>query len=105
MFGRVGEEESEIMTSILVTEPNVCYICRRVGYTEIHHVLYGALRKIADDNGLTCYLCYECHRGTKGVHGRDGNALNRYLKAHVQTEYEKLHSHEEWMELVGRSYI
>ena len=92
------------MTSILDTEPNVCYICRRVGYTEIHHVLYGALRKIADDNGLTCYLCYECHRGTKGVHGRDGNDLNRYLKAHVQQEYEKLHSHKEWMQLVGRDY-
>lgn len=93
------------MTSILDTEPNVCYICRRVGYTEYHHILFSGLRKIADDNGLTCYLCYECHRGTKGVHGRDGNALNRYLKAHVQQEYEKLHSHEEWMQLVGRSYI
>ena len=93
------------MTSILDTEPNVCYICRRVGYTEYHHILFAGLRKIADDNGLTCYLCYECHRGTKGVHGRDGNDLNRYLKAHVQQEYEKLHSHEEWMKLVGRSYI
>jgi hypothetical protein len=38
------------------------------------------------------------------VHGRDGNALNRYLKAHVQRKYEELHSHEEWMKLVGRDY-
>lgn len=66
---------------------------------------FGPLRKIADENGLTCYLCYECHRGTNGVHGKNGNTLNRVLKAHVQEKYEELHSHEEWMELIGRNYI
>ena len=94
------------MASILDTEPGQCYACRREGYTEYHHIIFGnGLRKIADENGLTCYLCYECHRGTYGVHGKEGNTLNRILKAHVQKKYEELHSHEEWMELIGRNYI
>lgn len=63
------------------------------------------LRKISDDNGFTVYLCQECHRGTKGVHGRDGNVLNRALKADVQRKYESIHGHDAWMELVGRSYL
>lgn len=94
------------MNSILRTEPGICFACGRRKPTEYHHILFGhGLRPIADREGLTCYLCAECHRGTYGVHGREGNTLNRKLKAIAQKRWEFLHSHEEWMAMIGRNYI
>ncbi len=92
--------------SILDTHDGVCYACQRHIPTELHHIIYGTgLRPIADKYGLTCYLCPECHRGTKGVHGRDGNALNRALKCDAQRKYESIHGHDAWMQLVGRDFL
>ena len=92
--------------SIMNTYPGKCYACQIECPTELHHVLFGSgLRKISDDNGLTVYLCQDCHRGTKGVHGRDGNALNRALKRDAQRKYESIHGHDAWMQLVGRDFL
>ena len=91
--------------SILKTESGICFACGRSGYTETHHIVYGSLRPIADREGLTCYLCLECHKGTNGVHGKNGNALNRELKRIAQQRWEFLHSHEEWMKMIGRNYL
>lgn len=92
--------------SILDTHDGVCYACQRHMPTELHHIFFGTgLRPIADKYGLTCYLCPECHRGTKGVHGRDGNALNRALKCDAQRKYESIHGHDAWMQLVGRDFL
>jgi hypothetical protein len=93
------------MESILRTEKGICYACGCNRGYELHHIFFNALRPIADREGLTCYLCAECHRGTYGVHGREGNALNRELKHIAQQRWEFLHSHEEWMTMIGRNYI
>ena len=83
-----------------------CYLCRRRGVTEDHHVLHGtANRKVAERLGLKKDLCPDCHRGTKGVHGRDGAEANRKLKVLAQTEFELTRSRDEWMVLVGRNYL
>ena len=94
------------MESILNTSKNQCYSCHASGNTELHRIIFGSgMRKISDDNGLTCYLCPECHRGTDGVHGKNGDELNRILKKEVQEAYEAIHGHEAWMKLIGRNYI
>lgn len=91
--------------SILKTESGICFACGRSGHTETHHIIYGTgMRAISDREGLTCYLCRECHRGTNGVHGKNGNVLNRELKRIAQQRWEYLHSHEEWMQMIGRDY-
>ena len=93
------------MESILTTKKGECYACGCSCETEYHHIFFGVgLRPIADREGLTCYLCRECHRGTNGVHGKNGNVLNRELKRIAQQRWEYLHSHEEWMEMMGRGY-
>lgn len=87
------------------TEPGVCYVCKRQGYTELHHVVFGSgMRAVSDKLGLTVYLCYEHHRGNRGVHGKDGNTLNRRLKLEAQERFEELYSHDEWMKRIGRNY-
>lgn len=94
------------MESILKSQPGVCYICDRQGKTELHHIIFGTgFRKTSDEMGLTCYLCPEHHRGTYGVHGREGNEVNRYLKRKAQYTYELTHTRDEWMNRIGRNYL
>lgn len=94
------------MDSIMNTKPGECFICGKKTATERHHVCFGVgLRKISEELGLIVYLCPEHHRGTYGVHGKDGNEINRYLKKQAQFEFEKTHAREEWMQRIGRNYL
>lgn len=93
------------MDSILKSQPGICYICDREVQTERHHCLMGSYRQISERLGLVVYLCPEHHRGTYGVHGRDGAELNRYLQRQAQYAFEKDHTREEWMQEVGRNYL
>ena len=67
-----------------------CYNCGRYGQTEEHHALHGtANRKICDRYPLLKFdLCPECHRGTNGVHGKDGHELNLKFKKTAQILFE-----------------
>lgn len=92
--------------SILKTEKGICYLCQKQGPTELHHILHGTgYRKIADKLGLVVYLCHDCHQGTDGIHGKNGHERDIDLKKIAQHTYEHLHSHEEWMQIVGRNYL
>lgn len=107
------------MESILNTSYGVCFACDCIGHTEYHHIFFGNKhRKIADREGLTCHLCLECHKGTNGVHGKNGHALDLMLKEIAQGEWElqyrqrysfKAHVDEEareaWMQMIGRNYL
>jgi hypothetical protein len=55
--------------------------------------------------GLIVYLCPECHRGTYGVHGKNGHDIDLDLKKIAQKMYEEKHSREEWMNEIGRNYL
>ena len=39
-----------------------CFLCRRVGMIETHHIFGAAMRKKSDRLGLVVDLCQECHR-------------------------------------------
>lgn len=61
-----------------------CEICGLGGNLELHHILR---RKVKENYHNCIMLCAECHRGTKGVHGRDGHILDMYLKYRLQSYY------------------
>lgn len=65
-----------------------CYVCRRFCATEEHHIFGGPDRKVSEYYGLKVNLCEEHHRGTKGVHGRDGAKLQQYLHEQGQEVFE-----------------
>ena len=92
-------------TSILTTHKGICYRCQKHGVTECHHIFYGKNRKISDKLGFWVHLCPECHRGTNGVHGKNGHEIDMDLKKMCQWTYEQTHSREEFIEKIGRSYI
>ena len=97
--------------SILKTQKGICYLCARLNgdyhtkVTEEHHILYGSgRREKSEGEGLKVYLCVEHHRtGQQAVHNcRETREL---LCRIIQEEYERAHTHEEWMELAGKNYI
>lgn len=106
------------MESILSTQKGICFVCGRQCKTHLHHIFYGKNRKIADREGLTCYLCPECHEGTEGVHGKNGSALNYTLKELAQEAWElkfkesyPYENHadeaarEAFIRMIGRNYL
>jgi hypothetical protein len=51
-------------------------------------------------------LCAEHHRGTKGVHGKEGKVLADFFKRLGQVWFEDYHgTREEFIRIFGRSYL
>lgn len=76
------------------------YATRRTSY-----FLWYSNRKISEKYGLKVPLCYEHHRGTNGVHGKNGRQLDIKLKKIAQKKYEETHTREEFIKLIGKSYL
>lgn len=91
------------INSIVTIEYNRCFICHGEQNLEVHHVFFGtANRKQSEKHGLTVPLCPDCHRGPKGVH--NNNQLDLYIKRYSQLQFEKEHSFEEFMRVIGKNY-
>lgn len=79
-----------------------CYMCKSWGGIELHHIYKGKNRKISDKNGFVVHLCSDCHRY---LHGKEGHLMDIYLMKTCQIEYEKKHSRQEFMKLIGCNYL
>ena len=77
-------------------------------YCERHEVYFSkAYRQKSINDGLIVFLTRESHRGTNGVHGKNGNKLNRQLKRLAEkawTSYYKK-TKEEFIARYGRNYL
>lgn len=92
--------------SLLQGKEKFCYVTGAVRGLEKHHIFFGTgLRRISDRYGFWVYLTAEKHRGTAGVHGRDGHALDLRLKQDCQRRFEQTHSRAEFMQIIGRNYL
>jgi len=90
----------------IIQNKKQCFICSRKYCLHDHHIYFGtARRKISEKNGFKVWLCYQHHEGTFGVHGSKGHETDLYLKKVCQLEYEKKHSREEFVKLIGRNYL
>ena len=92
--------------SILQGTEKRCYITGTTRNLEKHHIYFGRkMRAISDKFGFWVWLTSEFHRGTKGVHGRDGHALDMFLKRECQKAFEKEYSRELFMRIVEKNYL
>lgn len=97
--------------SLVVRKKGTCFLCVKLHgdytekYTEEHHVFFGnGLRDISEQNGFTCDLCLGHHReGPEAVHRNQ--EIREYLCSIFQEKYEKTHTREEFMKLIGRNYL
>ena len=78
----------------MLNEYLVCPICGNVA-TELHHIIFKSqVQALQNCKFNFIYLCDRCHRGTKGVHGKNGHDLDKRLKLMFQNKLEILFSKE-----------
>lgn len=99
------------MAKSIMQTGKYCYLCSlyentyNPGPLEEHHAVFGPGRRyISERLGLKVYLCPLHHRISKrSAHKSAETAL--LLKQKAQEAFEKQHTHEEWMEIIGKNYI
>lgn len=93
--------------SILQGKGKRCYLSDAEDVPlERHHIYFGTgMRKISDKHGFWVWLTPEWHRGTYGFHGREGHSVDLLLKRDCQRAFEQERSREEFMKIIGRSYL
>ena len=81
-----------------------CFFCGRPAEC-IHEVYFGtANRQISIENGFCAGLCHREHNlSSKSVH-RD-REMDLKLKRIYQKKYEENHTREEFIALIGKSYL
>lgn len=91
------------MKSILQNKKE-CYITKSPYGLHKHHIFFGANRKISEQNGFWVWLRYDYHNMTNySVH--HNRRLDLRLKRECQRKYEETHSREEFIKLIGKSYL
>lgn len=98
---------NDVVTDFCIMPKSTKYSTKRTNkYCERHEAYYSrAYRNKSIKDGLIVFLTEEDHRGTNGVHGKNGDKLNRYLKRIAQKawmEYYKK-TKEEFIEKYGKS--
>ena len=93
------------MRKSILQEEKCCWFCLTTQNLEYHHIFFGtANRKISDKHNFTCWLCHKHHTGSENsVHRNREMDLN--LKKACQLKYEQTHSREDFIKLIGRSYL
>lgn len=90
-----------------------CYYCDSP-YAERHEVYGGANRKISMREDFQVDLCMNCHEGIHNQRTPEDKERKEYWQKHYQEKYENklieegLHpelAREEWIQLIGRSYL
>lgn len=78
-----------------------CDICSKNFYeVDVHHLIMGSNRKLADEDGLTINVCRMCH--TK-IH--ESAVSERLSKMLGQAMYERTHTREEFMKRYKYNYL
>lgn len=75
------------------------------GPIEIHEAIFGSKKQTSIRYGLVVPLCANHHRGTCGVHGSKGHALDMELKRKAQLAFEKKFPDLEFLKIFGRNYL
>lgn len=89
----------------IINDDRKCFVCKNPKVEE-HHIFFGnPRRKISERYGLKVWLCVEHHRGTNGVHGKNGHELDLRLKEIAQEVFERKHTREEFIKLFGKNYL
>lgn len=102
-------DKKEIITDFCIMPNSTKYSTKRTRkYSERHEVFFSrAYRNKSIKDGLIIFLTEEDHRGTNGVHGKNGDKLNRYLKKIAQKSWMEYYNKtkEEFIQRYGKNYL
>lgn len=109
---RAKKKRKKHPPSMLHKKDGTCYLCMRISenyavhqIVHEHHVFPGnPLRQISEEYGFKVYLCPSHHEFDKAaVHENHENM--RLIQMDCQREYEKNHTRQQFMEIIGRNYL
>ena len=76
-----------------------CIICKQ-SPVDIHEIYSGCNRRVSMENKFCVPLCRHHH-----ILATIDKKLNNELKEMCQAEFEKTHTREEFIKLIGKNYI
>ena len=91
-----------------IMPPSHLYSTFRFAGSERHEVFFGGRnRSKSIEDGLVVFLTSEDHRGTNGVHGKNGHEFDLYLKQIGQKRWMEFYgkTKEQFIKRYGKSYI
>lgn len=92
------------MGKSIIQDNKECYFCGKLTGLECHHVFGGvANRPVSEKYGLKVWLCHGCHTGNQGA--QYDKMKNLMLKQDAQYAFEREHTRNEWMKLIGKNYL
>lgn len=95
-------EEKEMKS--IIQKNKECYVTGRTEGLHKHHIYGGPNRQISEKNGFYIWLTPAFHNlSDKGIHF--DKSFDLCVKRACQREYEKTHSREDFMKLIGRNYL
>lgn len=89
------------MGESLLQEERECFITGATVNLDKHHIFHGPRRKAAEKYGCWCWLRHDLHME---LHDKN-KELDRMLQRACQEKFEDKYSHEEFMEVFGKSYL
>ena len=90
----------------IMQDTKECYVTHRTDGLQLHHIYFGPNRKISDQNGFTIWLRWDRHIADspfKTPHNDRDTDLK--YKRDCQAKYEETHTREEFIALIGKSYL
>ena len=80
-----------------IVKEGICEFCGKYSkHLDQHEIFGGSNRKRSILNNFVKKLCRECHSNEKVI---------ARLRIEIQKEYEKTHTREDFINLIGKSYI
>ena len=89
------------MSKSIMQDEKVCFITGSQTQLDRHHVYAGSRRKASEKYGCWVWLRHDIHME---LHDRN-KALDKMLRRVCQERFEDVYSHEEFMDVFGKSYL
>lgn len=101
------ERLDEMRKPSIMQDEKVCFLTGATENLDCHHIYHGwGNRRISDENGLWVWLAHDWHIADSENHTPHNDTdVDLYLKKECQKVFEKTHSREEFISLVGRNYL
>ncbi len=83
------------------------YSTTRFSGSERHEIFFGKNRKKSIEDGLVVFITPQEHKGTNGIHGKNGSAFNLKLKQIGQKawcDYYKK-TNNDFIKRYGKNYL
>ena len=94
------------MSKSILQDEKVCFLTGSTEELDKHHIYFGPNRKISEKHGFWVWLRHDMHiAGSQNKTPHNCRYVDLYLKEKCQRKYEETHSREEFIALIGRSYL